>query len=203
MKGLLYGAAVLTLGLSSACASATPTFDPAQIQASAVAAAGTMVAQTQAAMPTPTDIPPTDTPSPTPLPLPTLPLVPTVDLSVPTIAPTGSADNCNHVMDLNSMPKARAKLLINNHAQGPANLSLGYSTINAFGQCGYLVIPPIARNSSITISVPYATGPCYYANAWINDPKKQRYVGGGPFCMNNPDKWTMDITYDRITLTPP
>src|SRR5512140_986942 len=80
MKRVLFTSMVLAL-LLSACAPATPTTDPAQIQASAVAAANTMVALTQAAVPTETPVPPTALPSPTPLPSPTLLALPTLALT--------------------------------------------------------------------------------------------------------------------------
>ena len=191
--------------LSAACAPATPTADPAQIQASAVAAASTMIAMTQAAIPTPTEVPPTPLPSPTPLAPPTPLELPTLAFSVPTAAPTqSSGDDCNHLLDLNAVGNARAKLLINNNTKGPVTLTMGWSSKNAFGQCGYLSWSNIGRNSSITVSLPQTgTGPCYWAYAWVNDPKHQSTISQGGFCMNNPDKWTFDVGYDTIKLTPP
>ncbi len=51
-KSILTINAVLVLLLSACGAKAVPTVNPAQVQASAVAAANTMVAMTQAAVPT-------------------------------------------------------------------------------------------------------------------------------------------------------
>jgi len=196
---------MLLVLLAAACSPAAPTADPAQIQASAVAAANTMVAMTQAAIPTATEVPPTEVPSPTPLPSPTVAALPTLAFEAPTAAPTqSSADDCNHLLDLNSVGNARAKLLINNNTKGPVTLTMGWSTKNAFGQCGYLSWSNIGRNSSITAYVPQTGGgPCYWAYAWINDPKQQTTVSGGGYCMNNPDKWTLDIGYENFRLTPP
>jgi hypothetical protein len=72
---------VLFILLVSACGSqATPTANPADIQATSQAAAFTMVAQTQQAIPTPTQVPPTEIPSETPLPSVTpIPLTTQVD----------------------------------------------------------------------------------------------------------------------------
>ena len=49
-RRLLPAIAAVLLIVSAACAPAEPTVDPAQIQASAVAAASTMVAMTQQAL---------------------------------------------------------------------------------------------------------------------------------------------------------
>ena len=202
MKRMLSSCAGALIFLSAACAPAAPTSDPAQIQASAVAAASTMIAMTQAAIPTPTDTPP---PSPTPLPPPTPMELRTLGFSVPTIAPTQSTgQDCNHLLDMAAVGNKRAKLLINNNTKGSATLTMGWSTKNPFGQCGYLSWSNIGRNSSITVSLPQTgTGPCYWAYAWINDPIHQSTVTGGGYCMNNPDKWTLDIGYDTFKLTPP
>jgi hypothetical protein len=205
MRRILPACAMLLVLLGSACSAATPTVDPAQIQASAVAAASTMVAMTQASIPTATEVPPTEVPSPTPLPLPTIVELPTLAFEAPTAAPTqSSADDCNHLLDLNAVGNARAKLLINNNTKGPVTLTMGWSTKNAFGECGYLSWSNIPRNSSITVSVPQTgSGPCYWAYAWINDSKQQTTVSGGGYCMNNTDKWTFDIGYENFKLTPP
>ncbi len=204
MNRLLFVAAALAL---SACApAAAPAIDPAQVQASAVAAAEIMIAQTRAAMPTATPIPPTDVPSPTPLPSPTLELLPTIEvLSSPTSSTTGSSD-CNHAMDVASAgPKA--PVLINNDTKGPVTFTLYLGSKNSFGQCGWLSWGPIAKANSITVSVPYARlnqgDPCYWASAFVNDPKQPSQPSNGPYCLNNPDKWTFDVGYDRIKLTPP
>jgi hypothetical protein len=179
-----------------------PTIDPAQIQASAVAAASTMIAQTQAAMPTDTPVPPTLAPSPTPLPIPTLADVPTFP-GPPTVAPTTTGDDCNHVFDMSATGKARAKLVINNVTKGSLNISFSMGSKNAFGQCGYLSWS-VPKNNQITVSIPQTgTGPCWWAYAWANDPKHQATSSGGPFCMNNPDKWLLTVSYDSMHLTPP
>jgi hypothetical protein len=206
MRHILGACGTLVVLFGAACSAATPTVDPAQIQASAVAAASTMVAMTQEAMPTPTEVPPTEVPSPTPLPVPTVVELPTLSFEAPTAAPTqSSGDDCNHLLDLNETGNARAKLLINNNTKGPVTLTIGLGSKNAFGQCGYLSWSNIPRNSSITVSVPQTgAGPCYWAYAWVNDPKNNRTLSPGQlYCMNNPDKWVMDIGYDTIKLTPP
>ncbi len=206
MRTLLFLLAVAALTLSAACAPAVPTVDPAQIQASAVAAASTMIAMTQQAIPTQTPVPPTPEASPTPLPSPTVATLPTFPvIAAPTDVPTASTgDNCNHLLDLNSVGNKRAGLLIVNQTKGTVTLTIGLGSKNAFGECGYLSWSGLDKNSSTMVSVPQTgSGPCYWAYAWVNDPKKQTTVSGGGYCMNNPDKWTMTIDYDTIHLTPP
>ncbi len=170
-----------------------------------MAAANTMVAMTQEAIPTATEVPPTPEASPTPLPSPTPFELPTLAFEAPTVPPTQSTgDDCNHLLDLNAVGNARAKVLIRNNTKGPVTLTLGLGSKNAFGECGYMSWANIGKASSIVVSVPQTgAGPCYWAYAWINDPKQQRTLSDSGFCMNNPDKWTFDIGYDTFKLTPP
>jgi hypothetical protein len=195
--------AALALVLAAACSPAAPTADPAQIQASAVAAASTMIAMTQAAIPTATEIPPTEPPTPTPLPSPTPLELPTLAFTAPTVAPTAaSGDDCNHLFDLGETGNARSPVKVNNNNKGTANLSLGMFQKNAFGQCGYLAFQIKGKDSAI-ISMPQTgTGPCWYGYAWVNGSNPST-AEGGPFCWNNPDKWTLDIYENTIKLTPP
>ncbi len=191
---------MLTVLLSACGTKATPTIDAAQVQASAVAAANTMVALTQAAIPTATPVPPTDTPSPTPLPSPTAIFLPTLPaFPSPTTPPSGGADDCNHLLDV-AEDGPKTTLLIRNNTKGPVTLTIGKSVKDKFGQCGYLSWSNIGSHQSIRVDVPQG---CYWAYAWINDPKKATTVSGGGYCMNNSDKWTFDIGYDVIKLTPP
>jgi hypothetical protein len=203
MRQILLATSALLLLLGAACAPASPTPDAAAIQASAVAAASTMIAQTQEAMPTPTEVPPTLEPSPTPLPSPTLAPLPTLGFDAPTVAPTSSSgDDCNHIFDLAATGNARSPVKINNNTKGSANLSLGMFQKNSFGQCGYLGFT-IPKGNSITVQMPQTgQGPCWWGYAWINGSKPST-AEGGPFCWNNTDKWTLDIGADVIRLTPP
>ncbi len=206
MKSILLSIAGLALILSAACAPAVPTIDPAQIQASAVAAASTMIALTQQAIPTETPVPPTPVPSPTPLPPPTAAAIPTFPVvAAPTDVPTASSgDDCNHLLDLKASGNARANLLIVNNTKGSMTITLGLSSKNSFGQCGYLSWSGIAKQSSESVAVPQTgSGPCYWAYAWINDPQKPTTVSGGGFCMNNSDKWTLTVSASSMKLTPP
>jgi len=204
MKRILFVASVLALLLTACGPQATPTIDPAQVQASAVAAANTMVALTQAAIPTATPIPPTPIPTDTPLPSPTpIPLPTLATQAQPTVPPSSggsSGDPCRAPMDV-AQAGPTFPLLIRNNTKGPVTITIGISTKNKFGQCGYLSWSNIPKGNSILVQVPQTLGgSCYWAYAWINDPKKQATVSGGGYCWNNSDKVTMDIYYDRITF---
>ena len=208
MSRILLLTAFAALLLSACAPKAAPTIDPAQIQASAVAAASTMIAMTQQAMPTSTPVPPTLEPSPTPLPSPTPGLLPTLQsFPTPTAgSSSGGSGDCNHAMDVGASGP-QAPVLVNNDTKGPITFTLYLGSKNSFGQCGWLSWGPIAKASSISVSVPYARlnqgDPCYWASAYVNDPKHPATPSNGPFCLNNPDKWTFDVSYDRIKLTPP
>src|SRR5512142_179852 len=146
MKPVLFVTMLLAL-LLSACAPATPTADPALIQASAVAAANTMVAMTQAAVPTATPVPPTPLPSPTPLPRPTLLALPTLSISTtsPQTGPTTGApsntggsggDPCNAPMAAKPLGP-QVPVLILNTTKASVILSVWLSQTTSFGECGY------------------------------------------------------------------
>jgi hypothetical protein len=186
--------------LISACGPAPePTMSAEDVQGTAVAAAWTMVAETEAAIPTATPIPPTETPSPTPLPTNTiLPLeLPTQALVIqPTATTASSTDECNRV--LTSPDGPQTTLLISNETKAPIGITIGLLK-NVFGECGYLyyIIP---KNGSSRVTVPLG---CYWAYAYVNDPKQPTTVEGGGYCMNNTDKWTMVVRRENIILNPP
>lgn len=205
MQRMFFVSAVLAL-LLSACAPATPKVDPAQIQASAMAAASTMIAMTVAAVPTATPPPPTLAPSPTPLPLPTIGPLPTLqNLTAPTAASSGGG-GCNQLLDVGASG-AKAPVLIRNNTKGPITVSMGINTKNTFGQCGYMSWANIPKGNSISVSVPMVHtnmgDSCYWGYAWINDPKHSTTVSGGGWCIDEQQKWTVDVYYDKMKLTPP
>ena len=121
MKPILIMIAVLAFALSACGGQTVPTIDPAQVQASAVAAAGTIVAMTQAAMPTATAGPPTDTPTDTPQVGPTIPPLPTSPiLASPTAAASG--DDCNSKISLSHGEKM-GTFKVNNKSKQPITVS--------------------------------------------------------------------------------
>ena len=201
MKRILFVVATLALLLSACGPQATPTIDPALIQASAIAAANTMVAMTQAAIPTATPVPPTPVPSPTLAPLPTPVSLPTFAAAAsPTLAASsGGADTCNHVMDMGAAGPTTT-IHIRNKTNGHANGSIWNNQKNAFGQCGYIYIS-VAPRDSVNISVPLSSGgACYWAYAWINDPSHLSTSSGGPFCINTISTWQIIINYDSMSI---
>jgi hypothetical protein len=200
MHRILFVTAVAAL-LVSACAPAIPTVDPASVQASAVAAASTMIAQTVAAVPTSTPVPPTPLPTDTPQPVPTLPVLPTVANPTATTASAGSS-NCNHLMDVGASGPT-APLQIQNNTKGQISGSVWINTKNTFGQCGWIGYGPIAKGNTGTIQVPLVHtnlgDTCYWAAAYAVSGQPH----GGPFCIDNQLKWVMKVGPDAITIAPP
>ncbi len=211
MKRSALIAAILALLLTACGAKAAPTIDPAQVQASAVAAANTMMAQTQEAMPTFTDTPepsPTPQPSPTPMPLPTLDTTATATSALQPTQAAGNAsgDPCSGPLDTKSAGSGKlangstGNVLIVNGTKASVTISL-YLAKNKFGQCGYLsyVLAP-SQSTFLANVLPYG---CYYASAFVNDPKKPSNPSGGPACITGPDKTTFTVTADTIKITGP
>jgi hypothetical protein len=177
MSKLWIALAGLALLTAAACAPAEPTADPAQIEASAVAAANTMVAMTQAAVPTPTPIPPTPLPSPTALPSPTLVALPTLPVgAAPTMvvaAPTSSTDVCNSPLPADA-EGPQATIRISNETNGDVVLSL-YLHKTTFGECGYRGFNISPHGSTTVSGLPQG---CYFAGAFVNTAKKQTKAFG-------------------------
>jgi len=154
-KAIWASMVILSLGLSACSGTpAKPTTSAEDIQATAVAAAFTVVAQTQAAIPTKTPIPPTDTPEPTPLPTDTPVPTPTRDPSlaspteIPTLVPTFTAqpvtsssnngDPCNQ--PLTEWTGPTANFTVTNETSPQGTLVLSLYVVSDFGDCGYLYV---------------------------------------------------------------
>lgn len=199
MKRLIFIVALLTLLLSACVAQAVPTIDPAQVQASAISAASTMIAQTQAAIP-PTPVP-TDTPQATPTPLasPTPFVLPTSVLASPTTSSSsGGGDPCNAPLPA-SPPGPKTIIMIQNNSGAQANVSI-YLEKTKFGQCGYRGYQ-LAKGSSVTITdLPY--GGQYDLYVWVNDPQKPKTLTGGGY-ISSALKWTFNITPTNIQFIVP
>ncbi len=205
MKRAPFMMVLLALLLSACAPKATPTTDPAQIQASAVAAANTMVALTQGAVPTETPVPPTPPPSPTPLPSPTLLALPTLSIAtMPTqvLQPGGgttssgtggnSTDPCNAPMS----PKPegpQVTVRIVNASGGAVVVSVWLTAKNDFGECGYRGFN-LTSNGSITTTLP--TG-CYGAGAFVTT-KKTQYRAFGNGCFKSALAGT--VTVDKTSI---
>ena len=174
MKYLMIAAGIAGLLLGACGPQAPATADPAEVQASAMAVAATMIAQTQAAIP-PTPIPSdTPIPSPTPLPSPTFQLLPTL----PAVSPTSStgANDCIKSLDMAAAGPTH-KTLIKNQTGGIINLSLNLTIPNPFGQCGAISFAGIGRNETVMTGLPSGN---WFAYAWA-DTGKESFKSTGSF----------------------
>ena len=202
MKHLSILTVIITTLIITACgAPAAPTVNAADVQHTAEAAAFTMVAETLAAVPTETPLPPTETPTETPLatdtPLPS----PTLDVTLTsTSAPVSNAtgDPCNRT--LAGSPRGRETVIrIVNTTRSLVKVSLYLSETAAHGECGYRGYE-LSRNNDVVIT-DLVQG-CYSLLAWSDDPRgKFHSTGGG--CINNPDKWTFEISANNIKFVGP
>jgi hypothetical protein len=207
MKHITFFALILLLALAiTACgAQPVPTVNAADVQHTAEAAAFTMVAQTQEAMPTNTPIPPTDTPTNTPAPTDTPAAVSTVatlgSATVPAIAPTTStgatADPCATRI-LSYSPKGKDTIIrIANLTRTQVNVSLYLNETAGAGECGYRSYT-LSKLGDVVIT-DLVQG-CYNLWAWSSDNKI--HVNANGFgCINNPDKWTFEISENAIKFT--
>lgn len=177
MKPIYVIAGVLILVLSACGAPAAPAIDPAMVQASAVAAANTMVALTQSAMPTdtPTAEPsPTVLPSPTLAPLPTLPPVALTQVVAPTPSSGGGQGNCVHTLNMaEAGPTHRTQIF--NQTGGTINISLNLYKPNKFGQCGSISYGNITNNATVMANLPEGY---WFAYAWTASKTKNFTVTG-------------------------
>jgi hypothetical protein len=216
MKRNVLTVSVLFTLLVSACGSqATPTANPADIQATSQAAAFTMVAETQQAIPTPTQVPPTEIPSQTPLPsltpiplptqapgtqqvgVPTQPGLPTAAGALPTGLPTftpqasqpnASSGNNQDICNqpLTSWQGPTAKFSIQNQTKPQGTIVLSMYVVTEMNQCGYLII-----------SGDSFTGPVgqYSAGAFITG--KQNMKAFGSFRITE-GSWSIVVRNDSI-----
>jgi hypothetical protein len=192
------------LVLSACGAPAAPTMNPADVQSTAQAAAMTMVAQTQAAVPTATPVPPTETPTETPLPLPT-----DTPASLPTLAVTltsttapvsnnSGGDPC--ATRILSPEKGRETVIrVVNQTKVSVTVSMYLNETAAHGECGYRGFT-LSKNNDI-VYTDLVQG-CYNLWAWSDDPKG-KFNSSGYGCINNPDKWTFEISASQIKFVGP
>jgi len=196
MKHVLLIVAALTLLLAACAPKSVPTIDPAQVQASAIAEANTMVALTMAAIPTATPIPPTPVPSPTlepsptPIPLPTLSTSPTAAANT-----SGTTDPCLGPLVSNGGPDVK-NVRISNLNNVPITLSLHLDK-NAFAECGFRGFK-LGPNQDTNVSNLKAG--CYFAAAYIGTSSK----AFGSFCiMDYTHGWWIKVMTEQITLVGP
>lgn len=196
MKRFVFLVAMLALLLSACGGQTPPTIDPVQVQASAMAAASTMIAQTQAAIP-PTPIP-TDTPqaSPTPLASATPFTLPTSVLPSPTTS-AASGDPCNAALP-SSIPGPKVHIMIQNNSGAQVNISV-YLDKTKFGQCGYRGYQ-LSRGAAVDTH-DLVEGQ-YYLYVWINNPQHPKKLTGGGY-VNGPLKYTFIIGTTNIQFVVP
>ncbi len=181
----------------SACgAEPPPTVNPADIGMTAQAAALTIIAQTQAAMPTATPLPPTETPTQIPLPTNTPLPLPTLDTGA--VAPTAGGDPC--ATRVLGKPKGKGTVIrIVNTLKVPITVSLYLNETEGHGECGYRSYT-LGKNADVVITdLVYG---CYNLWAW-SDAQGNKFNSSGYGCINNPDKWTFEVTKAVIRFVGP
>ena len=176
---------------------ATPTMSVADVQSTAVSAAFTIVAQTQAAIPTATPLPPTETPTLTPPPTNTPASLPTLVATL-TNTPVAGGDPCATRV-LGSPLGQNTRILIDNTTRYPVQVSLYLNETLAHNECGYRGYN-IGRSGQVLITdLVYG---CYNLWAWSTDAGHP-FNSSGYGCINNPDKWTFQITEEIIKFVGP
>ena len=200
MKHLSTFTAITLIMMISACgAPAAPTVNPADVQNTAVAAAFTMVAQTQEALPTATPLPPTETPTQTALPTNTALALPTLNVTLtPTTAAASNVDPCQ-TRPLAPKKGKETVIRVLNTTRVTITVSMYLNETAGHGECGWRSFN-LTKNNDIVFT-DLVQG-CYNLWAWSDDPKgKFNSSGGG--CINNPDKWTFEVTTATIKFTGP
>ena len=200
MKPILIITILLTFMLSACGAKAVPTVDPAQVQASAVAAADTMVAMTQNAMPTQTPIPPTAAPTDTQQPSPTIPPLATIPViaAQPTLAPaaTSSGGDCQFLKPTKG--DKTTHIVVQNKTNELIGVTF-YLKKNAFGDCGYWNSQVTPNGSLDLTNLPEG---CYIVGTWTLSGKPDFQNYGYPFCDTIPDKFVIKASIDTISFNP-
>lgn len=186
----------------SACgAPATPTINAVDVENTAMASALTLVAQTQAAIPTATPLPPTATPTATLAPTGTAVSLPTLAATFTPIAqvPQTTVDPCATRV-LAASPKGRETIInIVNTVRAQVTVSLYLNETASWGECGYRSYILGPRDNVVISDLVQG---CYNLWAFNSDPKNLVNASGGG-CINNPDKWTFEISPDKIKFSGP
>ena len=194
--------AILAMIISACGTPAAPTINGADVQNTAVAAAFTMVAQTQAAVPTATLPPPTEAPTQTPLPTDTPLPLPTLNVTLTsTTAPVSNnsgGDPCATRV-LSPTQGRETVIRVVNTTKVSVTVSMYLNETAAHGECGYRGFT-LSKNNDIVYN-DLVQG-CYNLWAWSDDPKG-RFRSSGSGCINNPDKWTFEISEGNIKFVGP
>jgi hypothetical protein len=197
---------ILITAVASACGATpvVPTISAENVQSTAIVAALTLVAQTQAAIPTATPLPPTATAVPTETSLPTdtpqtLPTLASTAAVASTPVAGNTVDPCSTRI-LSASPRGRETTIhIVNLVKAQVTVSLYLNETASWGECGYRSYVLGARDSVLITDLIQG---CYDLWAFNNDPKiKVNASGSG--CINNPDKWTFEISAGSIKFVGP
>jgi hypothetical protein len=194
---------IIVTTIASACGAEPPppTMAAADVQNTAIAAAFTVVAQTQAAIPTATPLPPTETPTQTPLPTNTALALQTqaVTFTPVAVASTSSGDHCDTRV-LSGSPKGRETIIrIVNTTKAAVTVSLYLNETPDHFECGYRSYNLSSRNDVVITDLVQG---CYNLWAFNSDPKILVNASGSG-CINNPDKWTFEISQGSIKFVGP
>lgn len=184
----------------SACSAtpAVPTIDPVDVQNTAVAAALTLVAQTQAAIPTATPLPPTETPTETDQATNTPLSLPTLEATF-TSVPQTTVDPCSTRI-LSASPKGRETTIhIINTVKTRVTVSVYLNETASWGECGYRSYILGPRDNVLITDLIQG---CYNLWAFNSDPDNPVNASGYG-CINNPDKWTFEISSGNIKFSGP
>jgi len=174
-----------------------PTLSVADVQSTAVSAAFTIVAETQAAIPTNTPLPPTETPTSTPAATNTPVPLPTLESTL-TNTPASVGGNPCDTRVLGKPLGKNTTIKIDNLTKSRVAVSLYLNETASHNECGYRYYE-LPKNGS-TVITDLVIG-CYNLWAWNLDGKPFNSSGSG--CINNPDKWTFQISEEMIKFIGP
>jgi hypothetical protein len=90
-------------------------------------------------------------------------------------------------------PLTSARLV--NNTGGLVTLSL-YLNKTVFGECGYRSFRIDKHSSVIADDLPQG---CYWAGAFVDDPKAKTKSFGDNLCINTPGRLTITVNAERIT----
>ena len=205
MKRLSILAQILAITLIvSACSArivpqANSTIDPADQQATAVAAALTIIAETQAAIPTATQPPPTATVEDTPVPTNTFIPLPTQgpDSTASPVGGVNTDDPCIYKLLPDTLTGNKIKIRIDNPTKATLMLSVNLQQSSPQGVCGYRGYTLTPGDSLVITDLVEG---CYTLWAWNPEPKDYFIVTNGTSCLDNSSDWTFDITPNSIKL---
>ena len=112
---------------------------------------------------------------------------------------------CNRRLDMQAAGP-RVALIVTNSADFPLSLTIGFSSKNSFGECGYLYWDRVNAGDRIVLDVPESHpelgDACYWVNALIRSKPSQQWLSEGGFCLTGGQRWVVDINMERIRLTP-